>query len=162
MISEKELSEPEDQVAGEAQSLASPSRRTLAFKLSIAGSAAVGWSTPVIKHVILPAHAQTSAPDGDGGGSTTVDPAAGTTTPTTTLPLTTTAPPTTTVDPTISNGQSCQCPNATVNFCSPSAGGGTIDCNTLTPTATSRCRGPFGAPGSGTSPGQKMGQCSTS
>jgi hypothetical protein len=54
----------------------------------------------------------------------------------------------------------CQCPNATVNFCSPAAGGGTIDCNTLAPTATCRCRSPFGLPGSGTSPGQKVGNCS--
>jgi hypothetical protein len=54
----------------------------------------------------------------------------------------------------------CQCPNATVNFCSPAAGGGTIDCNLLSPTATCRCRGPFGASGSGTSPGQKTGSCS--
>jgi hypothetical protein len=55
----------------------------------------------------------------------------------------------------------CQCPNATVNFCSPAAGGGTVDCNTLpSPLGTTcRCRAPFGAPGSGTSPGQKVGSC---
>ena len=55
----------------------------------------------------------------------------------------------------------CQCPNATVNFCSPAAGGGTLDCNTLpnSPTGSCRCRLPFGAPASGTSPGQKVGNC---
>lgn len=58
-------------------------------------------------------------------------------------------------------GGSCQCPNATVNFCSPAAGGGTTNCNLLNPTATCRCRSPFGAPGSGTSPGQKVGNCAT-
>jgi len=59
-------------------------------------------------------------------------------------------------------GGACQCPNATVNFCSPAAGGGTLDCNTLNPTAACRCRGPFGMNGSGTSPGQKVGNCATS
>ncbi len=59
----------------------------------------------------------------------------------------------------------CQCPNPTVNFCSPAAGGMTLDCNTLPPQSNPapmncRCRGPFGAPGSGTSPGQKTGNCS--
>lgn len=54
-------------------------------------------------------------------------------------------------------GGTCQCPNATVNFCSPLAGGGTRDCNLLGPTC--RCRSPFGPPGSGTSPGQKAGAC---
>jgi hypothetical protein len=56
-------------------------------------------------------------------------------------------------------GGACQCPNATVSFCSPAAGGGTINCNLL--GATCRCRAPFGAPGSGTSPGQKVGACAT-
>ena len=54
-------------------------------------------------------------------------------------------------------GGACQCPNATVNFCSPAAGGGTLDCNTL--QTGCRCRLPFGAPASGTSPGQKVGNC---
>lgn len=49
----------------------------------------------------------------------------------------------------------CQCPNATVNFCSPTSG---LNCNNL--ATGCRCRGPFGAPGSGTSPGQKTGSCS--
>ncbi|MGI8670849.1 MAG: hypothetical protein ACR2J3_13545 [Aridibacter sp.] len=53
---------------------------------------------------------------------------------------------------------SCQCPNATVTFCSPTGVGGTLQCQTLTPTC--RCRGPFGADGGGTSPGQKTGSCS--
>lgn len=52
----------------------------------------------------------------------------------------------------------CQCPNGTANFCSPTAAGGTIDCNAL--AVDCRCRGPFGADGSGTSPGQKTGNCS--
>ena len=58
-------------------------------------------------------------------------------------------------------GGACQCPNPTVNFCSPAAGGGTLDCNTLpnSPTGLCRCRLPFGAPASGTSPGQKVGTC---
>lgn len=58
-------------------------------------------------------------------------------------------------------GGSCQCPNPTVNFCSPAAGGGTQNCNLLNPTATCRCRAPFGAPGSGTTAGQKVGNCAT-
>jgi hypothetical protein len=69
------------------------------------------------------------------------------------------------IAPTAVNAQSvactgaCQCPNVTVNYCSPAAGGGTINCNLL--GATCRCRGPFGAPGSGSSPGQKVGNCDT-
>lgn len=54
---------------------------------------------------------------------------------------------------------SCQCPNATVVFCTPAGGGGTTVCNNLAPTANCRCRGPFGTDGSGTSPGQKTGNC---
>ena len=58
-------------------------------------------------------------------------------------------------------GGACQCPNATVNFCSPAAGGGTLDCNTLpdSPTGVCRCRLPFGPLGGGSSPGQKVGNC---
>ena len=58
-------------------------------------------------------------------------------------------------------GGGCQCPNATVTFCSPAGGGGTTICNNLNPSATCRCRAPFGTPGSGTSPGQKIGNCAT-
>ncbi len=55
-------------------------------------------------------------------------------------------------------GGVCQCPNPTVNFCSPSVGL-LVNCNLL--GATCRCRGPFDPPGSGTSPGQKLGDCAT-
>lgn len=56
----------------------------------------------------------------------------------------------------------CQCPNATANFCSPSVGLNVFpDCNLKSPTATCRCRGPFGPNGSGTTTGQKLGNCGT-
>lgn len=59
-------------------------------------------------------------------------------------------------------GGACQCPNATTNFCSPASG---PNCNNLSPqtgtaSTSCRCRGPFGAPGSGTTSGQKTGSCS--
>jgi Coenzyme PQQ synthesis protein D (PqqD) len=57
----------------------------------------------------------------------------------------------------------CQCPNSTVNSCSPDVGAATYQfCQTKAPTATCRCRGPFGADGSGTTPNQKLGNCATS
>jgi hypothetical protein len=72
------------------------------------------------------------------------------------------------VAPTSASAQSstcfdtCQCPNATVSFCSPSVGAATYPfCQLKTPTATCRCRGPFGPDGSGTTAGQKLGTCAT-
>lgn len=60
-------------------------------------------------------------------------------------------------------GGTCQCPNGTANFCSPDVGAATYPfCQTKTPTATCRCRGPFGADGSGTTATQKTGTCATS
>ncbi len=59
-------------------------------------------------------------------------------------------------------GGTCQCPNATVGFCSPNVGAGTYPfCQLKAPTATCRCRGPFGLDGSGTTPSQKLGTCAT-
>ena len=77
-----------------------------------AGVASSKWSKPVVDSVVLPAHAQTSTPDGGSGGSTTASPGGGTTaTPTTTIAATTTTT-TTTATPTTQNPNS----NVTVNF----------------------------------------------
>lgn len=56
----------------------------------------------------------------------------------------------------------CQCPNSTVSFCSPTVGAAVYPlCQFNIPTSTCRCRGPFGPDGSGTSSTQKLGNCAT-
>lgn len=59
-------------------------------------------------------------------------------------------------------GGTCQCPNTTTNFCTPDVGAATYPfCQTKSPTATCRCRGPFAPNGSGTTVNQKLGNCAT-
>ena len=64
------------------------------------GVTASKWQKPVIESVLLPAHAQTSAPDGGVGGGTTASPGGGTTGSPTTTSTTPTTSTTTTATPT--------------------------------------------------------------